>query len=285
MNADEMMARFAAGGDSARDAFFEVVNALEGMDDPMEKNAAAVALFGTMYEDLESNILPVLAGMESGTVEMYDALSQINEIKYDDLNSALEGTKRSIEGVFLPAVGEVSGAITDIFSTLSNEINSANGDFGQISSAVGNAVGELAAVLTEQLPMFIELGTDIVGSLGNAILENLPMLIDVTMQLVMTILNGILSSLPQITEGAVQLVLALVGGIIKNLPTLAEAAVQMIASLVSGIAEALPELIPAAVEMITMVVQTLIDNLPLLLDAALELVSVWLRAYSTRFLS
>ena len=49
-----MMSRFAAGGDSARDAFFEVVNALEGMDDPMSKNKAAVALFGTMYEDLES---------------------------------------------------------------------------------------------------------------------------------------------------------------------------------------------------------------------------------------
>ena len=48
------MSRFAAGGDSARDAFFEVVNALEGMDDPMSKNTAAVALFGTMYEDLES---------------------------------------------------------------------------------------------------------------------------------------------------------------------------------------------------------------------------------------
>lgn len=123
MNAEEMMARFADGGDSARSAFFEVVNALNAMEDPMAKNTAAVNLFGTMYEDLEANILPVLASMESGTVGMYDALAQINEIKYDDLNSALEGTKRSIEGVFLPAVSEVSGAITDIFSTLSNEIN------------------------------------------------------------------------------------------------------------------------------------------------------------------
>ena len=96
MNAEDMMARFADGGDSARSAFFEVVNALNEMEDPMAKNTAAVNLFGTMYEDLEANILPVLASMETGTMEMYDALSQINEIKYDDLNSALEGTKRSI---------------------------------------------------------------------------------------------------------------------------------------------------------------------------------------------
>jgi len=272
MNAEEMMARFADGGDSARSAFFEVVNALNAMEDPMAKNTAAVNLFGTMYEDLEANILPVLASMESGTMEMYDALSQINEIKYDDLNSALEGTKRSIEGVFLPAVSEVSGAITDIFSTLSNEINNANGDFGKISVAIGNAVGEIATVITEQLPMFIQLGTDIVGSVGNAILENLPMLIEVTVELVMTILDGIISALPQITEGAVQLILALVDGIVENLPTLVEAAIQMVTTLASGIAEAMPELIPAVIEMVTMVVQTIIDNIPMLLDAALELV-------------
>ena len=272
MNAEEMTARFANGGESARSAFFEVVGALNAMEDPMAKNTAAVNLFGTMYEDLEANILPVLASMENGTMEMYDALSQINEIRYDDLDSALEGTKRSIEGVFLPTVSEVSGAITDIFSTLSNEINNANGDFGRISAAIGHAVGEIAAVVTEQLPMFLQLGADIVGSLGNAILENLPMLLEATMDLVMTILNGIISALPQITEGAVQLILALVDGVVANLPTLVEAAMQMITALVSGIVEALPQLIPAAVEAITTIVQGLIDNLPMLLDAALQLI-------------
>ena len=54
MNADTMSARFAAGGETARTAFFEVVNALNSMSDPMEKNTAAVNLFGTMYEDLEA---------------------------------------------------------------------------------------------------------------------------------------------------------------------------------------------------------------------------------------
>ena len=47
----------------------------------MAKNTAAVALFGTMYEDLEANVLPVLAGMEDGALNVGDALSQINQIK------------------------------------------------------------------------------------------------------------------------------------------------------------------------------------------------------------
>ena len=79
MNADIMSEKFAAGGDTARTAFFEVVNALESMDDPMAKNAAAVGLFGTQYEDLEATVLPVLSGIEGGTLDMYDAVGTLSE--------------------------------------------------------------------------------------------------------------------------------------------------------------------------------------------------------------
>lgn len=144
MNADEMTKRFAAGGESAEEAFFEVVNALNNMDDPIAKNTAAVNLFGTQFEDLQANVLPVLAGMKDGAAASYDALSQINEIKYADLDSALEGTKRSIEGVFLPTVSQMSAGITDVFSTLGNAINEANGDFnGWSGTTASTRAGKL----------------------------------------------------------------------------------------------------------------------------------------------
>ena len=183
------------------------MNALNNMDDPIAKNTAAVNLFGTQFEDLQANVLPVLAGMKDGAAASYDALSQINEIKYADLDSALEGTKRSIEGVFLPTVSQMSAGITDVFSTLGNAINEANGDFSQISVAIGTAIGDVAAIITEQMPMFLELGLNIVTSIGGAILENLPILIESATNIVLTILNSLIAALPQITEGALQLVL------------------------------------------------------------------------------
>ena len=157
--------------------------------------------------------------------------SQINEIKYADLDSALEGTKRSIEGVFLPTVSQMSAGITDVFSTLGNAINEANGDFSQISVAIGTAIGDVAAIITEQMPMFLELGLNIVTSIGGAILENLPILIESATNIVLTILNSLIAALPQITEGALQLVLTLVNGILANLPQLVDAAIQMIVTL------------------------------------------------------
>lgn len=50
-DADDMARRFAAGGDTARQAFGEVLTAINGMHDPLQQELAGVALFGTKWED------------------------------------------------------------------------------------------------------------------------------------------------------------------------------------------------------------------------------------------
>ena len=272
MNADEMMTTFANGGDEANKAFYEVVSALDSMTDPIAKNNTAIALFGTQFEDLESGILPVLSSMETGAGNMYDALSNITEIRYDNLDAALEGTSRAIQGVFLPTVSDMSAGITDAFSTLANEINKADGDMSKISTSFGNAVGEISNIVMEQLPMFIGVGMDILSAIGSSIVDNLPIIVDTVSQIVMTIFTGLISALPKITDGALQLLMALVNGIIENLPALMEAAILIVVTLVQGIGESLPQLIPAIISAVMLMCQTLIENLPLILEAALQLI-------------
>ncbi|MFD8437454.1 phage tail tape measure protein [Streptomyces microflavus] len=52
MNAKEATAQFAAGGKGASDGLQLVLDKLRGMKNPVDRNAAAVALFGTKAEDL-----------------------------------------------------------------------------------------------------------------------------------------------------------------------------------------------------------------------------------------
>lgn len=119
LNATKTMQAFASGGDTAQRAFFQVVRALESMKDPVAKNQTAVALFGTQYEDLEQTVLPVLASMEDSSKQAYDALGQINKVKYDDLGSAMEGLKRTIEGALLPSASKItSGPLMDAMEAL-----------------------------------------------------------------------------------------------------------------------------------------------------------------------
>ena len=65
LNAGTMASKLAAGGDSAKSAFQETLNALAGMKDPVAQNAAGVALFGTMWEDLGSKAM--LAMSQTGS--------------------------------------------------------------------------------------------------------------------------------------------------------------------------------------------------------------------------
>lgn len=119
LNATKTMQAFASGGDTAQRAFFQVVRALESMQDPVAKNQTAVALFGTQYEDLEQTVLPVLASMEDSSKQAYNALGQINQVKYDDLGSAMEGLKRTIEGALLPSASKItSGPLMDAMEAL-----------------------------------------------------------------------------------------------------------------------------------------------------------------------
>ncbi len=126
MNADTMASRFAAGGETARTAFFEVVNALDSMTDPIEKNTAAVNLFGTMYEDLGAGILPVLAGIEGGSVETSNALSSMAD-EAQSLGDKWQEAGNSISTAFTsavePAVSGISGALAEAAQGIGDFLN------------------------------------------------------------------------------------------------------------------------------------------------------------------
>lgn len=55
-SADEMAAKFLAGGDSARSAFGATLNAIKSLQDPVEQALVWQALFGTQWEDMGNAI-------------------------------------------------------------------------------------------------------------------------------------------------------------------------------------------------------------------------------------
>lgn len=52
LNADQMAQRFLAGGDSARSAFDATLQAIRGLEDPIQQAMTWQALFGTQWEDM-----------------------------------------------------------------------------------------------------------------------------------------------------------------------------------------------------------------------------------------
>lgn len=175
MNADTMAARFAAGGETARTAFFEVVNALDSMADPIEKNTAAVNLFGTMYEDLGAGILPVLAGIEGGSVETSNALSTM-ATEAQSLGDKWQQAGNSIQTAFAtavqPTIEDFSGGMADIVSSIGDFLNE-NPAVTKGITALGVGVGVVAVGITGvafatevAIPAVVSFGTAFNAALG-----------------------------------------------------------------------------------------------------------------------
>lgn len=107
LDAETMFKTFAAGGPEASKAFQDVVAKLLEIKDPVIQNQAAVALFGTQFEDLGINGLKALQDVKDTADMSADTLKKLNDIKYNDLTNSVQGLKREFDTVVLLPIGEV----------------------------------------------------------------------------------------------------------------------------------------------------------------------------------
>ena len=152
-NAENIMATFAAGGEGANKAFFDVINTLMAVDDQVERDALGVALFGTMWEDLGTEAMEAMAGASQAAYDTEGALEKINQVKYNDLDSAIQGIGRQMEVALLPAADAVYQSLMD-------------------------SMPEITEAMEEVSPVIAEIAEDFADWAGGAISDGLPVLVD-----------------------------------------------------------------------------------------------------------
>ena len=151
-NADELQQKFAQGGESAQDAFQEVVTALNNCDDEVVKNTAGVNLFGTMWEDMGADAVKALTDTNGEFDKTADNLNKIKEIKYDSLENAFEGIKRQIEtGLVLP-IGE---KLLPKLNEFANYINDNMPDIKNTVESVMDGICSAISFVTDNLNIII----------------------------------------------------------------------------------------------------------------------------------
>lgn len=148
MDADIMAQKFAAGGETAQQAFQETIQALAGMEDPVQQNIAGVNLFGTMWEDLGPEVVAQLASITDEAYAAGDELQKMQEVKYDNLGDALKGLGRQLEVELLPLANELTSFLTDILQ----EVN-----FDGLAEGIAEAFSAVQAVVGPLLSPVMDL--------------------------------------------------------------------------------------------------------------------------------
>ena len=152
MDADATAQKFAAGGESAQEAFSETIAALASMEDPVQQNIAGVNLFGTMWEDLGPEVVAQLASITDEAYAAGDELQKMQEVKYDNLGDALKGLGRQLEVELLPLANELTGFFTDVLGQI---------DF----SGLGDGLMSLISTVTTTLGPAVQPLADLFGSI------------------------------------------------------------------------------------------------------------------------
>ena len=106
LDADTMRSKFAAGGESARQATDEVLQALFDMDDQVAQNQAGVDLFGTMWEDLGIDGVKALMDVKGSADKTKTSMQDIKDIKYSDIESDWESLGRTIKTDIISTIGK-----------------------------------------------------------------------------------------------------------------------------------------------------------------------------------
>lgn len=251
LNADKMFAAFAAGGDTAEAAFFDTVEALNNMDDPLARNAAGVALFGTQFEDLEAGVLPVLASIETAAYDGAAALQQINDVKYNDLGSAFEAVKRSAEVALLPMASMIANTLTALAPILSDTFEAIAPVITDTLNACMPFVQEflvgMGDTLKTVMPMVTELAAGLLPllELAQQLLPPLMQIVQAILPPISSILATILPMLTQIISTVLPVLTNLIATLLPVITPLLEVALQIVNSVIMPLLPPLMQIVEA----------------------------------------
>ena len=99
LNADEMAKKFANGGETAKQAFIEVVNRLGSMNDKVSQSIAGVDLFGTMWEDLGATVITSFSKMDNGISKSSDSMQKSIDQLYNTTKKKAETQLKRLQSL------------------------------------------------------------------------------------------------------------------------------------------------------------------------------------------
>lgn len=220
LNANEMTAAFAAGGDAAKNATDTVIKALANTDDALVQNEAGIGLFGTMWEDLGADVILSMQGIEAGAYQTKGALDQIKDVQYDNLADQLQGLWRTVQtDILIQIMEQVMPMLDELVEFISGLVEKFSGltdEQKQFTLAAAAIVAVLPLVLKALSGVFN--GISLLGQGFSGL---------------MTVMQTVATVITTVIKGASSAVVSIVRFVIANPITLLIAAIVALVVLIA----------------------------------------------------
>ncbi|MGG3737248.1 phage tail tape measure protein [Aeribacillus pallidus] len=192
LNATKMANDIAAGGERGKAAFNATIAALAAMEDPVKRNQIGVALFGTMWEDLEANVITAMTTTKDHLGQVEGATNRAGEALYNNFGTQLQETWRKtlvaleplglvlidLANMVLPILTEAVQNLSTWFQGLSPTVQKLIAIIGVLVATIGPALaifGVMVGAIGQALPVIMKLTSvfkgviTVVKALGTAL--------------------------------------------------------------------------------------------------------------------
>jgi TP901 family phage tail tape measure protein len=107
LNADSVAQSFAKGGKEGQKAYFQVLEGLNSIKDPIKQNEMGVYLFGTMWEDLGEKAVLGMSSAEGAANDFSGTMDKIKKNASDnDIGNQFTQIGRTVEQDLIVPLGE-----------------------------------------------------------------------------------------------------------------------------------------------------------------------------------
>ena len=257
---------------SQEDLFAATIAGLQNVTDDTERTYLASQLLGKGATELGA-----LFNMSSEETEaLRQQVHDLGGVMSDDavksaaayqdamqnMNTALDGVKRSMMSEFLPGITSVMDGLSKVFS--------GNGGIEEIRSGLESIISNI----TSMAPQFFQLASVLVSSLLSGFAPMLPQLVssifDFLVQGLMTITGLIPSLLPVIQTG----ITGIMSAVFECLPIIISSLTQLTMDLVTWLASGnnVQELVSGVMTVIKALADSISTALPVLLPALIDII-------------
>ena len=158
LDAGDMLNKFSQGGDAAKNAFYDTLDAISKIEDPMKRNKIGVALMGTQWEDVGEKAILAMKDARNATIDVTDATAKAGQEINDSMATKMETVMRRLKDsladmgkALLPAVESVTEGIEDLtkfISKLNPEVVKSIAKFGAMALAFGGVTKATGSLVT-----------------------------------------------------------------------------------------------------------------------------------------
>lgn len=163
----------------------------------------------------------------------------------------------------------------DVGPALTNLVTSAGAVLSNLIPMVVNIITEIPGAVMQAWPALVQtfqnLGQDIITKLCGGTEMNMGDILDKGVEAISGFANKIFENLPMMIDSASKMISKLVQGIMQNLPTIVEKGAVLIGKIAEGFIRNLPAIVSALARMFESIVSTIVQNLPSMLQQGLEI--------------